>query len=251
MAWRRIPLKKLLALQTLDLQIEKLRARESEIPKQKSKFEIHRKRLDDELQRSEARFKGLQLEQRDCEGEVAAKQADIQKKDGQLLAVKKNEEYQALLHEMEMLKKQIGVKEERILTIMEEMDEARTRFEEDKKRIASEQAEIAAECARIDAELAVAVAEREAMETRRKPLAADIDLTHLRIYERIRRSKKTGAALVPLQGESCSGCFMGITAQKVNEILGGEFVPCRHCGRLVYHAPLFEDEGVKVSKGEF
>lgn len=242
-------MKKLLELQKLDLQIEKFRARETEIPKQKNKYDIHLKRLEDELKQSEAKFKGLQVEQRDCEGEVASKQEEIKKKDGQLLAVKKNEEYQALLHEMELLKKQIGVKEERILTIMEDMDNARTCFEEDKQRIAGEKAEIAAECAKIDEELAVAVAERESLESRRKPLIAAIDATQLRKYDRIRRAKKAGAALVPLQGESCSGCFMGITAQNVNEILGGEFVPCRHCGRLVYHAPMFEEDAVEVTEG--
>ncbi len=242
-------MKKLLDLQNLDLKIEKFRARETEIPKQKNKFDIHRKRLEDELKESEAKFKGLMLEQRECESEVAAKQEDIKKKETQLLAVKKNEEYQALLHEMESLKKVIGQKEERILTIMEQMDTAKSCYEEDKQRIAGEQAEITGECAKIDEELALAVKEREALEARRKPLYDGIDPLHLKRYERIRRAKKTGAAIVPLQGESCSGCFMGITAQNVNEILGGEFIPCRHCGRLVYYGPKFEEETVEATKG--
>ena len=234
-------MKSLLKLQSLDLQIEKLRLRESEIPKQKSKYDIHKKRLDDELKSSENRHKSLMLEQRECEGEIAAKQQDIKKKEMQLQAVKKNEEYQALLHEMEMHKKQIGIKEERIINIMMELDEAKSCLEEDKKRIGAEQDEIAAECAKIDAELAVAVAERKALEGQRAPLVAEIDPGMLNKYERIRKAKKTGPALVPLQGESCSGCFMSITAQHVNEILSGDkFMPCNHCGRLVYYAPKFD-----------
>ena len=75
-------MKKLLDLQTIDLQIEKLCARESEIPKQKNKFDIHRKRLEDELKESEAKFKGLILEQRECESDVALKQDEIRKKEG-------------------------------------------------------------------------------------------------------------------------------------------------------------------------
>lgn len=243
-------MKSLLRLQALDLRIEKLRAREAEIPKQKSKYNIHRKRLDDELKNSETRHKKLILEQRECEAEITAKQEDTRKKDGQLLAVKKNEEYQALLHEMEMNKKQIAVKEERVIAIMLELDEAKSCLEEDRKRIGAEQEEIAAECAKIDAELAVAVSERKALEARRAPLLKDIEPGLLGKYERIRRSKKTGPALVPLQGESCSGCFMSITAQNVNEILAGDkFMPCRHCGRLVYYAPKFDDLAVEVSEG--
>ncbi len=235
-------MKNLLKLQALDLRIEKFRLRETEIPKQKSKFDIHKKRLEDELKGSESRYKNLILEQRECEGEIASKQEEIKRKDGQLLAVKKNEEYQALLHEMEMLKKQISAKEERIIAIMLELDEAKSCHEEDQKRIGAERAEIDAECAKIDAELASAVAERKALEDQRAPLVAAIDSSMLSKYERIRKAKKTGPAIVPLQGESCSGCFMSITAQNVNEILAGDkFLPCNHCGRRVYYAPKFED----------
>jgi predicted nucleic acid-binding Zn-ribbon protein len=234
-------LKSLLKLQSLDLQIEKLRLRETEIPKQKSKYDIHKKRLEDELKSSENRHKSLMLEQRECEGDIAGKQADIKKKENQLLSVKKNEEYQALLHEMEMHKKQIAIKEERIIAIMMELDEAKSCLEEDKKRIGGEQEEITAECSKIDGELAVAISDRKALEAQRGPLIAEIDASMLSKYERIRKAKKTGPALVPLQGESCSGCFMTITAQHVNEILAGDkFMPCNHCGRLVYYAPKFD-----------
>jgi predicted nucleic acid-binding Zn-ribbon protein len=234
-------LKSLLKLQSLDLQIEKLRLRETEIPKQKSKYDIHKKRLEDELKSSENRHKSLMLEQRECEGDIAGKQADIKKKENQLLSVKKNEEYQALLHEMEMHKKQIAIKEERIIAIMMELDEAKSCLEEDKKRIGGEQEEITAECSKIDGELAVAISDRRALEAQRGPLIAEIDASMLSKYERIRKAKKTGPALVPLQGESCSGCFMTITAQHVNEILAGDkFMPCNHCGRLVYYAPKFD-----------
>jgi predicted nucleic acid-binding Zn-ribbon protein len=215
--------------------------RETEIPKQKSKYDIHKKRLEDELKSSENRHKSLMLEQRECEGDIAGKQADIKKKENQLLSVKKNEEYQALLHEMEMHKKQIAIKEERIIAIMMELDEAKSCLEEDKKRIGGEQEEITAECSKIDGELAVAISDRKALEAQRGPLIAEIDASMLSKYERIRKAKKTGPALVPLQGESCSGCFMTITAQHVNEILAGDkFMPCNHCGRLVYYAPKFD-----------
>ena len=209
-------MKSLLKLQSLDLQIEKLRLRETEIPKQKSKYDIHKKRLEDELKSSENRHKSLLLEQRECEGDITGKQADIKKKENQLLSVKKNEEYQALLHEMEMHKKQIAIKEERIIAIMMELDEAKSCLEEDKKRIGAEQEEINAECAKIDGELAVAVSERKALEAQRAPLVAEIDPSMLSKYERIRKAKKTGPALVPVVGESCSGCFMTITAHSSN-----------------------------------
>lgn len=225
----------LLALQRLDLKIETLRAREVEIPKQKNKYKITRDRLDAELKASEQKVKDLQVEQRNNEGDIQQRQQNIQKYENQLLSVKKNEEYQALLHEIDILKKQIGVKEERILAIMMEIDSAKTALEEDKKRIANELKAIDAEYAVIDAELADTVKERETLEAQRAPLAQRIEAPLLSRYDRIRKAKKTGAAIVPMRNESCSGCNMKILAQVVNELMGGDKIHnCPHCGRLLY-----------------
>lgn len=243
-------MKRLLELQELDMKIEEYLRREKEIPKQKEKFDIYRKRLEDELRSSEKRYKSLILEQRECEHDIEQKQEEIRKKDGQLLAVKKNEEYQALLHEMDMGKKQIGQKEERIITIMVETDEAKAHFEEDKKRIAEEQSKIDAECRKIDDELEESVQYREELERQRGPLEGAMSKDLMSRYTRIRRAKKTGPAVVPLHGEACSGCHMMVRAQVYNEILaGGKFHTCAQCGRLLYHEGNFEKETVDVTEG--
>lgn len=236
-------LKDLLELQRLDLRIEAFQARELEIPKQKNKYKITRERLDAELKSSEQKVKDLQIEQRACEGDIQQRQQGILKYENQLLAVKKNEEYQALLHEIDILKKQIGVKEERIIAIMMEIDSAKSALEEDKKRIAAELKGIDAECAVIDAELAEAVKERQNLEAERAPLAKQIDPALLSRYDRIRKAKKTGAALVAMRNESCSGCNMKILPQVVNELLAGSKIhSCPHCGRLLYHLANYDSE---------
>jgi len=229
-------LKTLLKLQDLDLRIEALKTREAEIPKQKSKFDIHRKRLAAELSEREKRCTALVLEQRECEKDIAEKQAQIEKYDKQLFAIKKNEEYQALLHEIEMIKKQVSLKEERIIAIMMELDDAKARLEEDKKRIDGELKDIQRQCAEIDEELGVAVRERESLEAQRAPLVKAVDPSLLARYQRIRASKKTGPAVVPLNGEACTGCHMHVPPQVYNELLAGDKLhACAHCGRMLYH----------------
>ncbi len=242
-------MRRLLDLQELDLKIEVLLDREKEIPKQKEKFNIHQKRLADELKASDDRCKSLILEQRECEGDIDQKLEDIKRKDGQLLAVRKNDEYQALLHEMDMLKKQIAIKEERILTLMIETDEAKARFEEDKKRIAHEQKKIEEECGKIDQELRAAIQDREIIEQERGPVSEDVPKDIMARYRRIRKSKKRGAAAVPLHGEACSGCHMLVTAQVYNEILAGDkFHACSQCGRLLYSEENFKSEPAQATE---
>ncbi len=233
-------MKTLLQLQALDLKIEACRLRETEIPKQKGKFEVQRKRLAAELQERETAVRDLQLAQRTAEGDIEKHQAQISKYNTQLLAVKKNEEYTALLHEIEGVKKQIGQLEEKILAIMMDIDQAKTRLAEDRKRIEGEVKKIETQCAEIDAELGEAVKQRQALETQREPIAAQVEPNLMARYRRIRDSKKTGAAVVPLRGEHCSGCNMAVPAQVVNEVLGGAAHSCRSCGRLLYAKELYE-----------
>ena len=226
----------LLELQTLDLKIERCKGAEREIPKQKGKYEVQKKRLDEELAACEQRTKNLQIEQRSCESEIQQKQEQIRKYETQLNNVRKNEEYTALLHELEMQKKQIGLKEERIIGLMVELDEAKQKLEEDKKRIASEVGRITEECKKIDQELAQAIVERQALEARRKPLAEQVDGVTLRKYDRIRTAHSGGKALVPMEGESCGGCHMILRPQIVNEVLAGDKVhACSQCGRMLFY----------------
>ena len=137
----------------------------------------------------------------------------------QLNAVKKNDEYQALLHEIDLVNKQIGVKEERILAIMMETDDATARLEEDRKRIQEETKEIDSECAVIDAELAEAVKQRELLEAQRTPLVDKVGQKLLSRYKRLRSRFLTGTVVVPLRDEVCTGCNMHMRPQIVIEVL--------------------------------
>jgi hypothetical protein len=133
------------------------------------------------------------------------------------------------------LKKIVSQKEERILELMEAIDQAQALFEEERERIGRELAEIDRQCREIDAELAEAVGEREALEAGRGGLVELADPVLLRRYDRIRKNKPDGVAVVPLRGETCSGCNMSVLPQVVNEVLGGSKEhACNHCGRLLY-----------------
>ena len=233
----------LLQLQELDLRIEAFKARELEIPKQKGRFDIYRKRLATELEEREKVCQHLQIEQKECEVDIDERQAQIAKYNQQLLAVKKNTEYQALVHEIDMLKKQIGLKEERVIALMLELDDAHAGLDEDKKRIEGELSDIEGECSRIDRELDGAVEERKRIESERGPLLKEIDADLLVRYKRIRRGIGTGPALVPLTDEFCGGCHMRVTPQVANDVLAGNKKwMCAHCGRLLYDPRNLKEE---------
>lgn len=242
-----VALKNLLKLQELDLEIEKCLEREKEIPKRKTKLEVQIQRLRAELEERHKKLKDLQLEQRTLEKDIEQVQNQIQKYQQQLLSVKKNEEYQALLHEIDTLKKQIGLKEERILALMIEIDGAKLSLAEDEKRIQNEIKSIEKEFSVIDQELAEAMRVRKEKEAQRSPQAALVDPELLAQYERFRSRKKSSLGVVPLRGEHCSGCNMAVPPQVVNEVLGGKIRACNHCGRILYSSDVAERNTTSVS----
>ena len=242
-------LKTLLRLQDLDVQIEACRDREQEIPKQKNKFNVQRQRLQEEINEREQVYKGLQVEQRTCESEIEQLQGQVAKYQDQLLKVKKNDEYQALTHEIDGLKKQMGAKEERIIALMLEIDTAKARLDEDKQRISDELAEIDRECSAIDIELEEAIASRHQLEAQRTPLEEQVDAKLRRLYDRIRTKRPGSRAVVSLRGEFCSGCNMKVLPQVVNEVLAGELHTCNHCGRILYDGETLDQERANAQLG--
>lgn len=233
----------LLKLQELDARLHECHAREREIPKQKVKFLTVRDRLTAELKEREQHVKNLELEQRTCEKDIDQKKEQILKYQQQLNSVKKNEEYSALLHEIDGVKKSIGQKEERIIAIMLEMDEAKARLDEDRKRIAEEQKGLDKQCTEIDAELSEAVGRRKVLEAERPKIAEGVPADMMSKYERLRKKFPSGDILVPMKDEVCTGCNMHLRPQIVNEILQGHKIHgCQHCGRLLFHPDNFSDD---------
>ncbi len=234
-------MKNLLRLQELDLRIESCKAREAEIPKQKDKFAVQEKRIAAGIEERDASLKKLMVEQKECEGEIEQKQLQVEKYEQQMFAIKENDQLRALLQEIDFAKKQISQKEERVISLMLEIDESKVLLAEAKKRAENEVADIKRQCSEIDAELAEKTRERREMEGQRGGLEALVDKGLLLRYTRI-RNKRAGAAAVFLRGESCSGCHMRVTPQIVNEVLAGDKThSCSHCGRLLFEKSNFED----------
>lgn len=239
----RTQIKNLLELQDIDLQIEALLLKEKEIPKQKEKLQIQEKKLKQEIEDSEKTHKKLVLDQRECERQIAQLQEQIKKYNNQLQGVKKNEEYQALLKEIDEIKKQIGLKEEEQIKIMLQMDDANLFFLEAKKRIETEIQQLKKQEEQIDKELQEVIQERKELEQKRLEAQKSVSPELLSHYLRVKQRRKTGPVVVPLKDEICSGCFMKILPQVVNEIMASEKIhTCRHCGRILYYPGLLDEQ---------
>ncbi len=100
-------------------------------------------------------------------------------------------------------------------------------------------AELAAERTRLEAALAEAAAgidaELAAAEARRTELAAAVDPEALADYDRL-RAQQGGIAIARLEGGTCGGCHLQLSAVEVDRIRRldpAERTLCEECGRLL------------------
>ncbi len=225
---------KLVALQEIDKKIYDLNKEKTEQPKKLEEIQ-------NEFEAKKAKFKALEeqrqkllLKQKDKEGELASKEENIKKSQGQLGQLKTNKEYQAKLTEIESSKADKSIIEEEILKTMDELDQIKKNIDSEKSALSSEEKifnekknVITARGKEIDVLLNDSLGKR-------KILSDSIDKKILERYEHILHGKE-GLALVSVRNNSCMGCFMSVPHQVINEIkMHDRLITCGICSRILY-----------------
>jgi predicted nucleic acid-binding Zn-ribbon protein len=74
----------------------------------------------------------------------------------------------------------------------------------------------------------------DALVNSRKHLADQLDKRTLNLYERVR--SRYGRAVVPVEGQTCLGCFMGLPTKNVGIAQDKleRVDTCENCGRILY-----------------
>jgi len=150
------------------------------------------------------------------------------------LLTRKNEEYKALTHEIDMAKEVIFKIEDAQIVLMEQAEAAQ-------KEVAHATTEAAAAKKLVDDQIG-RLNEREenlkkdftALTADRAQLASAVDDSARSRYERIFKSKGENV-VVGVDHSACGGCHMKLPPQIVTHCRAqGEIVTCPNCGRILY-----------------
>jgi predicted nucleic acid-binding Zn-ribbon protein len=220
-------------LQEIDTQLQRLEALKGDLPNQV-------RRLNQELAEGEKSLVDQEQKLMDCRKEVGANDLDMKSSEGklkkyqnQLFEVKTNREYDAVTHEIESVKTEIGKKESHQLELMEWVDSTQKIVEE--LKVSMERLRQEFEKKKADLQKKQEATEREELELKDKRDKAlkGIDPKRLASYERIRRAKN-GLAMVPVAKNACGGCRKKLPPQRVLEIREGDrLFLCDVCGRML------------------
>jgi predicted nucleic acid-binding Zn-ribbon protein len=228
-------LKAVIELQQVDLKIAELTTQIDALPGQ---IETLQSQLNDFIHTHEERKKRLsanQKERRDLEGEIKVIQDKISRHKDQLYQVKTNEQYRAMLKEIEGEEANIRKIEDQLLEEMIEAEEIQKHIQEAAARLESEKARVAGEIQRLESERQADLGERKRLQARRKELEAALSESVRDLYERMRAARR-GVALAEVRDGLCTSCNVRLRPQVYNEVRTNEaLLTCDNCGRIIYY----------------
>jgi uncharacterized protein len=227
-------LEKLIQLQEVELQIKDYADKIELLPKHLAVLEEKLSATTRSLSSCQERFGKLAPEKRKFEGIIQ----DIEQKNSkyreQLLDVKTNEQYKALLHEIEFNSQQIRKTEDDILTKMEEEERLRKEMLQIQQQLRLEKESVNAEKKAAEAEVEKDKQILEELRTRRQSLIQNVTPDLLETYARIARFRK-GVAIARARGDSCEACHVRIRPHVLSQIMSGETIlTCDSCDRILY-----------------
>jgi len=227
-------IEKLLTLQNRDQKLKAVLTEIAALPGEKAAREREMKAADDRLEAARSRQREIEIERKKLEVDVQAKQAQIHRYKNQQLETRKNEEFSALRHEIEMAEKLIVEIEDRELVLMEEADSLKPALLAAQEAHVAEKQKVASHMASLVTRRENLAARQAELETERATAAVGIEEDLLDRYTRLFKTKN-GLALTTVEHGVCSGCHMQVNTQTFLEVRAEkEIIGCPQCGRLLY-----------------
>ena len=227
-------IEKLLVLQDRDRKLLRVTQELAHIGPERESLKAKAASTQTALEAAKLRVKQIESERKQRDLEIEGKKAQIEKYLNQQLLTRKNEEYKALTHEIEMAKEVIFKIEDAEIVLMEQAEAAQ-------KEVVRATAEAAAAKKLVDDQIGK-LNEREenlkkdftALTTDRAQLASAVDDATRSRYERIFKSKGENV-VVTVEHSACGGCHMKLPPQVVTNCRAqGEIVTCPNFGRILY-----------------
>lgn len=224
----------LFELQKIDSEIDRIRTVRGELP-------LEVQDLEDELVGLETRLKKLQDEIKEVEQEAADRknaikdaEAAIAKYKEQQQNVRNNREFESLDKEIEFQNLEIKLHEKRIKEAKFTLTGKKEAMEEAKSRLDLRKGDLASKKAELDEIVSETQKEEDALTDKSNKAKELIDARLVVAYNRLRENAKNGLAVVPVDRDSCGGCFNKIPPQRQLDIQSKrKVIVCEHCGRIL------------------
>jgi predicted nucleic acid-binding Zn-ribbon protein len=230
-------LKALIQLQEIDLKILELDKQIQNVPSQIQNLQQILDTGNARLTQYKETLIEKQKARRKAEQDVEALRAKLSKLKDQLMSVKTNREYTAMLKEIEVYDADIRKGEDQILEMMESVDQLSSNIEITEKHIKTEAVKTEAEQRELEARIETHQTTIEHLEAERRATLQMIDVELLERYRKITTYRK-GIGIAEARDECCMACRVRLRPQVFNDVKKNDrIITCDSCGRILFWIP--------------
>jgi predicted nucleic acid-binding Zn-ribbon protein len=216
---------------------QKIRQIENEI----KNLPLQRKHLEAQLAESAASFEGIkqkgrqaEVDRKKLELDVGTRTESINRLKTQQYQTRKNDEFQAMGHEIQRYEDEIRKLEDQELELMDQADKLKVEVAAAEKKANATKDSIGRQMNDLGEKSKVLETRLQELSKERKELAEKMDEDVLDQFERLFVSKGD-SAIVAIEHGVCTGCHMKLTIATVKGAESGkEIVNCEQCGRILY-----------------
>jgi hypothetical protein len=224
-------------LQDLDNRAAELKREISALPKHITEIERQLVSHERKLEADRAALSANYKDRKKLEGDIQIQEQKISKLKGQSLEVKTNEQYRALLSEIEYCQNEIRRCEDRILEMMSESEPLEKNVKTAEDALKLEKSRVESE--KQDARERTAADKRalDELEGERKQMVADLSANVHRLYEQVRHHR-AGIAVAEATDGRCGACHLAMRLQFFQDLKrGNQIMNCESCGRILFYNP--------------
>ena len=227
-------LEQLLVLQDRQQKIRQIQTEIKTLPLERSHLESQLAASAAGVDTLKQKARQLEVERKRLELDVGTRTESIARLKTQQYQTRKNDEFQALGHEIERYESEIRKLEDQELELMIESDKLRAEVEAAEKSARATKDTISRQLVDLETKSKALETQQTGLANERETLASKIDADLLDQFERLFNSKGD-AAIVAVEHGVCTGCHMKVTTATASQVKAGkEIVSCENCGRILY-----------------
>ena len=224
----------LLKLQVIDYDLGELERSKEYLPDMMGNLNREIEESRSNYETTVTALEASRVKQANLELEIKTKEANLQKFQQQMMSIKTNKEYDALVAEIDTVKESISGMETELLETIDQIGALEKNIVEFKEKLDqvnennTRQLEILQE--KIDS-----IGDKTSFKKEeRNQISTTIPRSVMSVYERVRKGKG-GAVVVAVKKRACGACYKGLTPKKVQDIRKADHIlTCDNCGRLLY-----------------
>jgi len=231
-------LSRVIELQRLDSTAHDAERRIADEPERRKALEARLDAARERVAAAKAQLTENQNARRTLEKDVAMHQGRLSKFREQAMAVKTNQEYHAVQHEITFAQTAVKEIEDKILERMMEADDLSGAVKRGEADLAAEQKKVDAETRALAAETAELEATLEKVRGERAVIVGALDPKVLAIFDLVSR-RRNGVAVAEARDGICTICHLRLRPQVFNNLRRNEeIIQCDSCNRILFFAPV-------------